>query len=279
MTGNREESQYDISTYSQQSSSRLNVEITVPRPLPPRRVLLSSICQREHTVTVYHVTTTTGTLYPKPPHTAHPSIYLPVSPGVHTDYLAITPTPPLVRGWCNFAHPAMVKYDDRRPRARLGQGVHNPVGIVLDKRQMDYLRAMTAAWLNTACVMNPVRELTDEARRLRVAYAGESEDHAGKWADEPEWTGLADVRVLCFFRARCVADCTQLPNDTDAVQSPPPPPPTHEAEQRQPLRPRYDRYTASAVFWEISGVQSDAGECSEEDWRVVRWGEPRPMWG
>lgn len=97
-------------------------DIKVPTALPKHRVILSRLCEVTHTVEVYYLTTFGGKHDPSTFHVNHELkklMYLPVAPLVHEKYLSISSSPPVIRGWCNFAQPAEIFYGDETPSRQL----------------------------------------------------------------------------------------------------------------------------------------------------------------
>lgn len=161
----------------------LNPGGKVPTALPKHRVLVSRIAEQSHTVEVHHVTTFAGEHNPVTFHKNHPLrqlIYVPFTPLVHEDYLSITSTPNVIKGWCNFVEPATIRYEDQKPSRELLRHCPESVGvsppllrglITINPWHMKYLRAMSAGWSNTIHLKSPIQNWMAKAQHLRAKYS------------------------------------------------------------------------------------------------------------
>lgn len=209
-----------------------NSSSKVPTALPKHRVLVSRISEESHTVEVYYLTTFAGKLNPVTFHKNHPMkrlMYIPVAPLIHDNYLSITSTPPVIRGWCNFVQPAVIRYEDETPSRELLRHCPESVGInpplwhgriTIDTWHMKYLRAMSTGWGNTIHLKSPVQDWIVKARHLKEKYSakvevkpegGAVDDPETKdWSDEPEWTGITCVSSMTFLMLFCHTESSQL---------------------------------------------------------------------
>lgn len=189
--------------------------------LPKHRVLLSRIIERSHNVEVYYLTTFAGNGNPSIFHNNHAikkRMYLPFKPLVHPDYISMESCPPVMKGWCNFADTAIIKYSNQTPSRQLLRHCPESIGIeppllhgriALHHSAMLYLRAMTTGWSNTIDLGSPIKDWLAVAQRLREEYSNHMDVQPGgqdqrdsstnNWAEEPEWTGIHCVSSTTFL--------------------------------------------------------------------------------
>lgn len=190
--------------------------------LPKHQVLLSRIIERSHNVQVYYLTTSTGTGNPSSSHNNQAikkRMYLPFTPLVHPDYIGMESSPPVMKVWCNFADPAVIRYSDQTPSRQLLRYCPESIGsqppllharIALHHSAMLYLRAMTTGWSNTIDLELPIEDWLGVAQCLRGEYSNRMAMPPGhhdqrdsyttdNWAEEPEWTGIHCVSSPTFL--------------------------------------------------------------------------------
>lgn len=134
---------------------------TVPQSMIRHRILLTHIDRRRKAVYVDYVTTFgngrhTPTRFHSDLNKRH--MYIPFAPLDFPGYLSVASTPPLMKGWLNFADSCVIDYNAgisvKRmiPHAPESVGIGPPLRngpIVMEEVQLGYVNAMHGSWKAT----------------------------------------------------------------------------------------------------------------------------------
>lgn len=191
----------------------------VPQSMIKHRVLLTHIDHRRKAVYVNYVTTFGNGHYT--PTRFHKNerdrqMYIPFDPLRFSGYLSVASTPPLMKGWLNFADPCVIDYNAGTSVRRMIRHTPESVGIAPPLRngpiaiqdvQLGYVNAMHGGWKATVLSGRSIEIWKDKAEKLRVEYLAKwetvqvVEDVGSTIEDEEEWCGITCVSgSKLFFR-------------------------------------------------------------------------------